>query len=63
MSLKDKNFINLYDLEDEEKVKNSLISGKEALKKIFPVVQVKKKCVKKLLTGNQLSIKMLSLGK
>ena len=48
-----KEFVNLYDLEkmSEEELKRILIPGEEALKKIFPVVQVKEKAVKKLLTG------------
>jgi len=43
--------ITLYDLDDEEKIKENLVSGEEALKKIFPSVQVKEESVKKLLTG------------
>ena len=61
----DKEFVNLYDLapkgvpstegdinaEGKKALEKYLISGEEALKKIFPVVQVKEKAVKKLLTG------------
>lgn len=49
----DKEFVNLYELEkiDEKELRKILILGEEALKKIFPVVQIKDKSVKKLLTG------------
>ena len=51
----DGEFVNLYDLEkaieDEDKLRKILIPAEEALKKIFPVVEVKDDCVKQLLTG------------
>lgn len=62
----DKEFVNLYELEkmSEEELEHRsvspealnagrkyLIPAEEAIKKIFPVVQVKEKSVKKLLTG------------
>ena len=52
---KDKNFINLYELDkikdNEEKLKELIIPAEEAIKKIMPVVEVKEESVKKLLTG------------
>lgn len=57
-SEQDKNFINLYDLKkyasDEKKLKEILIPAEQAIKKIFPVMQVKKEAVEKLLTGKPL---------
>ncbi len=54
----DKEFVNLYELEksvgDEEKLRKILIPAEEALREIFPVVEVKEKSVKKLLTGKPL---------
>jgi H/ACA ribonucleoprotein complex subunit 4 len=59
-SEKDKEFVNLYDFEkavdeykkgNEELLRKMLIPAEKALKEIFPVVEVKKESVKKLLTG------------
>jgi len=47
----EKDSIKLYGLDDKEKIKKNLVSGEEALKKIFSIVQVKKESVDKLLTG------------
>ncbi|MDP2628475.1 MAG: RNA-guided pseudouridylation complex pseudouridine synthase subunit Cbf5 [Nanoarchaeota archaeon] len=51
----DKEFLNLYEFEkivnDEKDLKKFLIPAEEALKKIFPVIQVKKDSVSGLLTG------------
>ena len=57
----DSNFINLYDFEkavdlylkekDEKPLRNILIPAEEILKKVFPVVEIKKECIKNLLTG------------
>ena len=55
-----KEFVNLYDFEkavdeykngNEELLRNILVPAEEALKKIFPVVEVKDDCVKHLFTG------------
>jgi H/ACA ribonucleoprotein complex subunit 4 len=57
-SEEDKNFINLYDLEkikdNDEELRKILIPAEEALKKIFPSVQIKKESEKKLLTGKSI---------
>ncbi len=56
----DKEFVNLYDFDtaiddfksgNTKTLKQLLISGQEAIKKIMPVVNVKKSAVKQLLTG------------
>jgi H/ACA ribonucleoprotein complex subunit 4 len=61
---KEENSITLYELEkavdeyekgNENLLKNILIPAEEALKKIYPVVEIKKESVKKLLTGKQIS--------
>jgi len=49
--------INLYDFEkavDDGKLDKFLVSGEDAIKKVMPVVQVKKSAVKNLLTGKPL---------
>lgn len=59
-SEEDKNFINLYDFEkavqeykkgNEKLLREILIPADEAIKKILPVLQVKEKSIKQLLTG------------
>ena len=51
----DEEFVNLYELEkaleDEDKLRKILIPAEEALKKIFPVVEVKESEIKRLWTG------------
>lgn len=58
-SEEDKSFINLYDLEkikdNEDELRKILIPAEEALKKIFPAVQIKKESEKKLLTGKSIT--------
>jgi H/ACA ribonucleoprotein complex subunit 4 len=53
----------LYGLDDEKKIKASIISGEEALKKIFPVVQVREESVERLLTGKPIMKGDVTLGK
>jgi len=62
-SEKDKEFVNLYDFEravdlynkgDERLLRKILIPAEQAIKKIMPVVEVKEKEIKRLLTGKPL---------
>ena len=58
--------ITLYELENAIKENNLdkyLISGEDALKKIFPVVQVKEESVKRLLTGKSIMEEDIKSGK
>ncbi len=54
-SEEDENFVNLYDLEkasnSEEELRKIIIPGEEAIKKIMPIIQVKKEAVERLYTG------------
>ena len=53
----DERFVNLYDIEkiadesNEKELRKVLIPAEEALKKVFPIVEVKNDSIKKLLTG------------
>lgn len=59
----EKSIVNLYDFDkaieelkkgNERTIRKMLTSGEEAIKKILPVIQVEKTCVKQLLTGKPL---------
>jgi len=60
----EENSINLYEferaVEDEEKLKKIIIPAEEAIKKIYPIIKIKKECTDKVLQGQPIYLEELT---